>query len=76
MMKCHICKSESTKELPTGDYEHVKCPDCGEYKIAGTVVEMAKSRNIDVPSTRVVLRRMRAAGDKIPIITSKEVKFQ
>lgn len=32
-MKCYICKNEAKEIKPLGDYVHLKCRLCGEYKV-------------------------------------------
>ena len=37
-MRCFICELKAIEEKPLGDYRHVHCDNCGEYKISGTAI--------------------------------------
>ncbi|WP_210013981.1 hypothetical protein [Pseudomonas palmensis] len=68
-MECFICQAKSTKLDPTGDHQRLACPECGEYKISNTALDLMKKNKLrfNVDIARDWLRRHQGSGE-IPLI--------
>lgn len=68
-MDCYICQAKSTELDPTGDYQRLVCPECGEYKISNTALELMKKDKLrfNVDIARGWLLRHQGSG-VIPLI--------
>ncbi len=75
-MNCYICREEADGYKPLGDYSHISCPVCGKYKIAGTAVEMIDNRVVSAERMQEWLNTERQRGNKVPMISSKELVFE
>ena len=73
-MQCPICSSDCQTIEPDGNYTHIDCPDCGEYKIVRRAMEVAASETIDVSVFRDYLSKKRKANQPAPMITSLKEK--
>jgi len=51
-MDCYICQAKPTELDRSGDYQRLACPECGEYKISNTALELMKKDklkfNVDI----------------------------
>lgn len=73
-MKCYICKGEA--ELlgsQGGDFEHVKCGDCGEYKVSGSALSNSKIHRLDLEKIRQKLKREREKTGEVPMISTMDL---
>jgi hypothetical protein len=73
--QCHICKGKATLHDRLGDFEHLACAVCGEYKITDTAIQMVKNkidegRRVEVPATRKWLTKQRQGSTDVPKIES------
>ena len=74
-MECFVCNAEA-EELPTsGDYVPVNCPQCGEYRVVGTVAHdlRYKGRWLQAEAMRQWIAEQREKGAERPMINSGNV---
>jgi hypothetical protein len=71
VMSCFICEGEARTIPSIGDYEERVCPDCGHYRVSGTVVAQLETlnRKFDVDQMKLFVQGGIARGE-IPLITS------
>ncbi len=57
-MKCLVCSSPAKEVISGGDYVEIHCPDCGAFRISGSLLAIQRQRVFDVDATRSALERM------------------
>jgi hypothetical protein len=75
METCLICNVVADLKASTGDFRHVVCRECGEYKMANTAVAVLAGRTISVADMRRWLDEQRKLGLGVPMIQSLNLKF-
>lgn len=73
-MTCEICKCTAILEPSSGDYLQINCKNCGPYKLSGTVVELIKGKNLNIPEMQKMLTS-KQKHEEIPLITSEVVIY-
>lgn len=68
-MECFICGTDATEIPPLGDHKRLACPQCGEYKISNTAIQVMKNnwRKFDIERSREWLNSFLGSG-QIPKI--------
>ena len=68
-MECFICATNAREVTPSGDYKQLACPECGEYKISNTAIQVMKNdgRKFDIERSREWLNSFLGSG-QIPKI--------
>lgn len=70
-MECFVCNQEAEQHESVGDYEELSCPECGRYRVSGTVVGMwERARWLHTVAMQQWIEEQRRAGVSVPIITS------
>ncbi|WP_372030030.1 hypothetical protein [Pseudomonas kurunegalensis] len=73
-MECFVCNQEAERLESQGDYQELSCPDCGRYRISGTVVRLwEKARWIHTVAMQQWLEEQRRDGRDLPVINSEVV---
>jgi len=72
-MKCYICKKETTDIDPLGDYVHINCKSCGEYKVSGTAAANPKIHNMSPDFILGRLAQIYQKTKEVPMITSNDL---
>lgn len=76
MLTCPICGSAATSGASTGDSTLYVCPQCGGYKLAGTVETLFANGKLQKPTPerfRQVVAKKRGASSELPVITSFDI---
>lgn len=68
-MDCLICGEASEKIETGGDYEQLKCPSCGEYKVTRSLLSTRSDMVFHIDSTRDRFAQMRLRGD-VPMLST------
>lgn len=68
-MDCIVCGSQAEAIKTGGDYEQVKCPECGEHKISRSLLSTMNGMVFRVEATRDRLSQMRLRGE-VPMLSS------
>ena len=68
-MECLVCGSPAKENRPQGDYREIDCPDCGVFRVSGSLIAIQRGRIFDVAPTRITLERTPRVGD-IPILST------
>ncbi|MED5607844.1 hypothetical protein VV867_09120 [Pseudomonas sp. JH-2] len=68
-MECFICSEEAERLPAGGDWAALNCPDCGRYRVTGTLVAIMRAGNekLDREPTLQWLARRREFDD-FPLI--------
>lgn len=54
---CPHCKNANAKLMPpAGDYSEYSCPNCGEYRVSGTMERLIKLGTVDPKSAHIEQR--------------------
>ncbi|MDB2449037.1 hypothetical protein N9W78_01975 [bacterium] len=72
-MKCYICNKDCEAVNSPGDYEHLKCEYCGEYKISGTAVAAIGKNQLDTQTILIKLAKDREKSSETPMITTMDL---
>lgn len=75
MDACLICHGTAELKIPTGDFSHVICSECGEYKMSGTAITEKGQRELQVDATRRWLNQQRQSGTSVPLIQRTNLIF-
>lgn len=73
-MNCLICKAEAARIKALGDWVEQECPECGHFRVSGTLFAEMKPRHqeFDVQKTRAWLEEQRSGEPEghTPLIDS------
>ena len=75
MMNCPICGALA-EDLPnTIDGKSIRCPDCGEYDISGTVYDTGTLQNLERDQRRSALAKAKRSAQpgQRPMITTNSL---
>lgn len=73
-MECFVCNNLADAREPEGDYAELSCPECGEYRVSGSVVRLLdKGRWLSTVAMQQWLEEQRRDGTPMPMITSNVV---
>ncbi|MBR7519670.1 MULTISPECIES: hypothetical protein [Pseudomonas] len=71
-MECFVCNQDAEQRESLGDYQELSCPECGHYRISGTVVRLwEKASWLHTVAMQQWLEDRRRDGVKIPVINSE-----
>ena len=72
---CPVCRAVSSGGHHIGDSTVFKCPQCGGYRLAGTVMALLEKGTLRLPdpqSFRELVKRRRTSSE-YPVITSYDL---
>lgn len=75
-VRCPICGSSATGGHKVGDSTVYECPNCGGYRLAGTVEKLLAIEGVHRPSPdafRALVRAKRGNSTEYPVITSHDL---
>jgi Zn-finger nucleic acid-binding protein len=75
-LQCPICGATAAGGYALGDSTVVVCPQCGGYRLAGTVItlfEKGTLRKPDPASFRDLVKAKRGASTEYPVITQYDL---
>jgi len=73
-MECFVCNNSADARESGGDYVELACPNCGEYRVSGTVVRLfEKGRWLNTVAMQQLLEEQRRDGMALPMISSDVV---
>ena len=73
---CPICGSVAKGGYDVGDSTLYECPNCGGYRLAGTVVKLLAIEGVHRPSPeafRALVKAKRGKSSEYPVITSHDL---
>lgn len=73
-MECIVCGGPAEQMDSTGDYKGWLCPECGRYRVSGTMLSMLRGRRFDLKKTRTCLQERRKASSE-PMLTSHDTNL-
>ena len=75
-MECFVCNKPAEVAATTGDAQSVSCPQCGEYRVTGTVIGLLeRGRWLHTAKMQQWLEEQRTAGVACPVINSDVAEF-
>ncbi|AOE86124.1 hypothetical protein THL1_3576 [Pseudomonas sp. TCU-HL1] len=76
-MKCFICGAEASPGASTGDYEWVACPDCGEYKVTRSALELLSKNgwSFNVGEARKWIASFQRSGETAVITADRAARL-
>lgn len=70
-MECFVCTNQAEARESAGDYVELTCPECGDYRVSGTVVRLfEKGRWLNTVAMQQLLEEQRRDGTVLPMISS------
>ena len=75
-LRCPICGSVAKGGHNVGDSTVYECPNCGGYRLSGTVVKLLAIEGVQRPSPeafRALVRGKRGDSTEYPLITSPDL---
>ena len=68
---CPVCDMPAVwSEKTGGDYAEIDCPDCGEFRISGTLRQVFANYPIDDRRQALERARLRARYGSVPVVTT------
>ncbi len=75
-MNCGVCGLE-TKDIAAKDFDgqHIRCPRCGDYEIAGSVYDNGAWDRLDSEQRKDALEKAKrnAKPGEVPLISNYEI---
>lgn len=75
-LNCPICHAPSGGGHHVGDSTVIMCPECGNYRLAGTALTLLQNGTLQRPDRawfRDLVNRRRGDADEYPIITQYDL---
>ena len=72
-MNCFICSSTASSPDNFGDYVHIICSRCGEYKISGNAIGLWQAKIIKPAAILKAIEIKRQKNDKIPMFSMLDI---
>ncbi|WP_325435877.1 hypothetical protein [Pseudomonas nitroreducens] len=73
-MDCLVCLQPAEELATGGDYRRINCPNCGEYKLTGTLEKVMGGRRFNVDGVRDHFTKARLNGE-VPTLSDDDKKL-
>lgn len=71
---CAICRRLAKLKTSTyGDYQHLDCPECGEFQVSRLFLEEAKGLSVDTRHRALQRAITRAEYGVLPTVTTYDL---